>query len=236
MQIPTWEQFSAVFADSGDEQTHAVREVLIQQYGECDEDSATSSLDNYMDALIAVYGYFLDYKEGTFSVIEWLEEKLGNAFTAEFDDDYDTVKTRFGDKEMVLTHHGMDADEFEQDLAQLERLMEGRYYFIYQCISGGVGDTMELLLVPSEYWCKAQKIYGQDCVEAHFKRYVSEAPHARQGVAQGTAIGDDPLVGTGQIPDASQRSNKESGRGAFYLRLFLLVGLPVIVVLYLYMA
>ncbi|MFP9229823.1 hypothetical protein A0E43_13780 [Pectobacterium cacticida] len=29
-------------------------------------------------ALIAIDSYFLDYKEGTFSIVEWLEEKLGD--------------------------------------------------------------------------------------------------------------------------------------------------------------
>ncbi|WP_405081107.1 hypothetical protein ACI51X_19675 [Pectobacterium versatile] len=130
MQIPTWEQFSSVFAASSDKLVQAEREALLQQYSEFDDDQATSSVDNYLNALIAIYGYFLDYKEGTFSIVEWLEEKLGDTFTAEFDYDDDTVKVHFGDRVIVLSHHSMGMDGLEQDLAKLEQLMKGRYVVV----------------------------------------------------------------------------------------------------------
>ncbi|KHN53940.1 hypothetical protein [Pectobacterium fontis] len=171
MQIPTWEQFSAVFAASGDEQAQAVRKALLQQYSEFDDDSAASSVNNYVDALITIYGYFLDYKEGTFSIVEWLEEKLGDTFTAEFDYDNDTVKVYFADRVTVLSHHSMGTGEFEQDLAKLERLMKDRYHFLYRRPGEGVvNDTEEWLLVPAEDWQRAVQRYGQAQVSAHFRR------------------------------------------------------------------
>ncbi|AYH35013.1 hypothetical protein C5E17_02545 [Pectobacterium parmentieri] len=170
MLTPTWEQFSAVFAASGDKQAQAVRKALLQQYGECDNDPAASSADNYVDAIIANDGYLLDYKEGTFSIIEWLEEKLGDTFTADFDDDYETVKVRFGDRVLVLSHHSMGTDGFEQDLAKLERLMKDRYLFLYRRPEAGVvNDTEEWLLVPTEHWLRAIQRYGQAQVSTYFR-------------------------------------------------------------------
>ncbi|MCW2485459.1 hypothetical protein J5069_06055 [Candidatus Symbiopectobacterium sp. NZEC127] len=175
MQIPTWEQLSAVFAASGDEQAQAVREALLQQYSEFDDYPATSSVDNYVDALITIYGYFLDYKEGTFSIVEWLEDKLGDTFTAEFDYDDDTVKVHFGDRVIVLSHHSMGMDGFAQDLAKLEQLMKGRYLFLYRRPGeGGVNDTVELLLVPTKHWQRAAQRYGQAQVSAYFRRCVNK--------------------------------------------------------------
>lgn len=224
MQIPTWEQFSAVFAAPGDEQARAVREAFIQQHEELYGYEA-SSTEDYATVLISVYGYFLDFKEGTFSVVEWLDDKLGDAFTIDFDDEGETVKVCFGGKEIVLPHHPMGTDEFEQDLAQLERLMEERYCFIYQCIGEGASDTMELLLVPTDHWRRAETIYGQTCVAAHFRRCVSEEPFAPQVKA--------PSSSTGVGPAASRHTSEGSEWNTFYrlrANMFLWLILPVIVI------
>lgn len=206
MQIPTWEQFSSVFTASSDKQAQAVREALLQQYSEFDDDPAASSVDNYVNALIAIYGYFLDYKEGTFSIVEWLEEKLGDTFTADFDDDDDTVKVRFGDRVIVLSHHSMGTGGFEQDLAKLERLMKGRYLFLYRRPEEGVvNDTEELLLVPTEHWQRAVQRYGQAQVSAYFRR-------------------------------SANKKSKWDVRYHFKTRIFLWLVLPVIVVFSLYVA
>ncbi|KHS83604.1 hypothetical protein RC84_11110 [Pectobacterium carotovorum subsp. carotovorum] len=206
MQNPTWEQFSAVFAASSDKQVQAVREALLQQYSEFDDDLAASSVDDYVNALIAIYGYFLDYKEGTFSIVEWLEEKLGDTFTAEFDYDDDTVKVRFGDRMIVLSHHSMETGEFEQDLAKLERLMKSRYLFLYRHPEeGGVNDTIELLLVSTEHWQRAVQRYGQAQVSAYFRR-------------------------------CANKESKRDVRYHFKTRIFLWLVLPVIVVFSLYVA
>ncbi|CAD5110402.1 hypothetical protein [Zestomonas carbonaria] len=231
MQIPTWEQFSAVFAAPGDEQARAVREAFIQQHNEREGDEATSSVEDYVNALITLYGYFLDHKEGTFSVVEWLDDKLGDAFTIDFDDDGEAVEVRFGGRKIVLSHHSMGTDELEQDVAQLERLMEERYYIIYQCIGEGFSDTLELLLVPSDHWRRAEMIYGQAWVAAHFMRCVGEEPFAPQS--------DAPPASTGQAPVANRRSSEESEWDTFYhfkAKIFLWFVLPVLVAFALYVA
>lgn len=227
MQIPTWEQFSAIFAAPGDEHAQAVREALIQQH---DAGYDASSTEDYVTVLTTVYGYFLDFKEGTFSVVEWLDEKLGDAFIVDFNDESETVKVRFFGKQIVLPHHSIGTDEFEHDLGQLERLMEGRYYFIYQCIGEGASDTTKLLLVPADHWHRAETTYGQARVAAHFRRCISDVPLASHSNALTSAMGAGPA--------ASRRSTDESESETFYrfkAEMFLWFVLPMLVVSALYM-
>lgn len=234
MQIPTWEQFFAVFAAPDDEQAHAVRAAFIQQYNEREGDQATSSVDDYVNALITSYGYFLDFKESTFGVVEWLEEKLGSAFTADFDDGGDTVKVRFAGKEIVQSYHHVGDDEFEQDLAQLERLFGNQYVFVYRYLGEGCfSDTLELLLVYTSDWRRAETVYGQLRVAAYFRRCVSNAPSPVTNDAPSVSVGTPSSASQGQASAASRFANEEESEwGTFYrfrAKMFLWFILPVLV-------
>lgn len=234
MQIPTWEQFSAVFAAPGDEQAHAVREAFIQQFNERAGDQAASSVDDYVNALITSYGYFLDFKESTFGIVEWLEEKLGSAFTADFDDDGDTVKVRFASEEIVQSYHHMGDDGFEQDLAPLEHLLGDQYFFVYRYLGDGCfSDTLELLLVSAGDWRRAETVYGQSRVAAYFKRCVSDAPPPVANDAPSVTAGTPSSASLGQTSASNRAPNEEESEwGTFYrlrAKMFLWVILPVLV-------
>lgn len=202
MHTLTWAQFSALFATPGNESAQAVREAFIQQHNEHEADSMTASAEAYAVAVVVRHGYLLDFKEGTFSVIDWLQERLGNAFTTDFDYDNETAKVRFGDSEVLLSHHQMWTDEFEHDLVQLEQLMGERYYFINLCMGDGCSDTLEMLLAPADYWRRAEKVHGQARVAACFMRCVGDASSA--------ALSTRPSVGIGEAPIANRFSHDQA--------------------------
>jgi len=172
MNIVPWEQFSAVFAAPDDVHALAVRQALIEQHHYLAWAEA-SSADDYALALVAVYGCPLDGGPGTMDFISWLEGALGDAFTTEPADDDETVELYFADKAIVRSYHYTGNEDFDVVVAQIEQLL-GQQYFIVFCSSSGISDTLELLLVPAEYWRRAEALYGKAGVAAQFRRYVSD--------------------------------------------------------------
>lgn len=158
MSTPSWEQLCALFENPRSARVRTVQAALLAKHPA--ELSGYGVDDDYLSVFQAVFQLPVEGREGIFSLLESLVERLGSEILeVEFDDDYETAVVRFEGREVVFHCPGLHHETFSTDMQTLQSLMEGRYVFrVFH--EGGIGDTWQLLMVPASLWLRAEQQYG----------------------------------------------------------------------------
>ncbi|MBV6286679.1 hypothetical protein [Pseudomonas aegrilactucae] len=158
MSSPSWEQLCALFEHPRSARVRTAHAELLASYPS--ELSGYGVDDDYLSVFQAVFQLLVEGREGIFSLLESLVERLGpDILQVEFDDDYETAIVRFDGREVVFHCPGLHYETFSTDMQTLQDLMAGRYVFRV-FYDGGVGDAWPLLMVPASLWLKAEQRYG----------------------------------------------------------------------------
>ncbi len=79
MQLPEQDEFSDFFAANDDEQASLRRKFFLEKHKEpCLSESA---LEDYQALFMSIYGINIDWKEGTFSLLEALSDNQGGSLS-----------------------------------------------------------------------------------------------------------------------------------------------------------
>lgn len=172
MSTPSWEQLCALFENPRSARVRTVQAALLAKHPA--ELSGYGIDDDYLSVFQAVFQLLVEGREGIFSLLESLVERLGpDILKVEFDDDYETAVVRFEGREVVFHCPGLHHETFSTDMQTLQNLMEGRYVFrVFH--EGCIGDTWQLLLVPASLWLRAQQRYGGDRLSSCLIAFGSE--------------------------------------------------------------
>lgn len=187
---PTWKAFSALFADGEHAPTRSTREAFLRRHGLVS--GFQPSDEAYLDAFASVHAIALDWKEGTLSLLEYMQDQLGSdVLSIEPSSDDSRVRVRAGTRRCVFHEHEVGSDGFEYDIERIGHLLADRFAF-RMIRRGGISDTLEFLFVPADWWARAEMLHGKDRVAADFVPYggairLADAPvpaarSRRQGV------------------------------------------------------
>ncbi|MCD3184636.1 hypothetical protein GFK17_22440, partial [Salmonella enterica subsp. enterica serovar Enteritidis] len=111
MQLPEQDEFSDFFAANDDEQASLRRKFFLEKHKEpCLSESA---LEDYQALFMSIYGINIDWKEGTFSLLEALSDNQGGkpvTVKFDYDSEIETATINLVDTQYVFHHYPMGSD------------------------------------------------------------------------------------------------------------------------------
>ncbi|EJH7013994.1 hypothetical protein NFT50_003199 [Salmonella enterica] len=171
MKLPKQDAFSDFFAADDDEQASLRRKVFLEKYYK-EPWLPESVLGDYQALFMGIYGINIDWKEGTFSLLEALSDNQGEKVITvkfDYDSDIETATISSVDAQYVFHHYPMGSDDFDAELVRIEHILTNSGYTlrVYQDTS----DTLSFLLMPSDEWKRVEQHYSPEHISAYFVPY-----------------------------------------------------------------
>ncbi|EBS0946653.1 hypothetical protein A3V04_01085 [Salmonella enterica subsp. enterica serovar Enteritidis] len=172
MQLPEQDEFSDFFAANDDEQASLRRKFFLEKHKEpCLSESA---LEDYQALFMSIYGINIDWKEGTFSLLEALSDNQGGkpvTVKFDYDSEIETATINLVDTQYVFHHYPMGSDGFDTELVRIEHILANSGYSLRVYQNSTFSDTLSFLLIPSDEWKRVEQHYSPEHISEYFVPY-----------------------------------------------------------------
>ncbi|EEG0236387.1 hypothetical protein OP331_001851 [Salmonella enterica subsp. enterica] len=172
MQLPEQDEFFDFFAANDDEQASLRRKFFLEKHKE--PWLSESALEDYQALFMSIYGINIDWKEGTFSLLEALSDnQKEKPVTVKFDYDseIETATINLVDTQYVFHHYPMGSDGFDTELVRIEHILANSGYSLRVYQNSTFSDTLSFLLIPSDEWKRVEQRYSPEHISAYFVPY-----------------------------------------------------------------
>lgn len=172
MQLPEQDEFFDFFAANDDEQASLRRKFFLEKHKEpCLSESA---LEDYQALFMSIYGINIDWKEGTFSLLEALSDNQGGkpvTVKFDYDSEIETATINLVDAQYMFHHYPMGSDGFDTELVRIEHILANNGYTLRVYQNSIFSDTLSFLLIPSDEWKRVEQHYSPEHISAYFVPY-----------------------------------------------------------------
>lgn len=172
MQLPKQDEFSDFFAACDDEQASLRRKFFLEKHKE--RWLSESALGDYQVLFMSIYGINIDWKEGTFSLLEALSDNQGEkpiTVKFDYDSDIEIATISLVDGQYVFHHYPMGSDGFDTELVRIEDILAKSGYTLRVYQDCTFSDTLSFLLMPSDEWIRVEQHYSPEHIAAYFVPY-----------------------------------------------------------------
>ncbi|MGC7990735.1 hypothetical protein ACP3WT_23935 [Salmonella enterica] len=133
-----------------------------------------SALEDYQALFMSIYGINIDWKEGTFSLLEALSDNQGEkpvTVKFDYDSEIETATINLVDTQYVFHHYPMGSDGFDTELVRIEHILANSGYTLRVYQNSTFSDTLSFLLIPSDEWKRVEQHYSPEHISAYFVPY-----------------------------------------------------------------
>ncbi|ECI5350801.1 hypothetical protein DVF26_02565 [Salmonella enterica subsp. enterica] len=172
MQLPEQDEFFDFFAANDDEQASLRRKFFLEKHKE--PWLSESALEDYQALFMSIYGINIDWKEGTFSLLEAFSDNQGEkpvTVKFDYDSEIETATINLVDTQYVFHHYPMGSDGFDTELVRIEHILANSGYTLRVYQNSTFSDTLSFLLIPSDEWKRVEQHYSPEHISAYFVPY-----------------------------------------------------------------